>query len=95
MKNDKRWRWRPSRMLELEQERADWKRWAERAEKRFARAEDRLARSERLNELAWGLISNSYSGHWSLASKEWERTAERWSDDYHNYLQGSWDERTT
>ena len=40
---------------------------------------ERLRLSE---ELAWGLIANSYHSDWNLASDEWQRSAARWRDKY-------------
>ena len=51
--------------------------------------ESQAAEIERLRlseELAWGLIANSYHSDWNLASDEWQRSAARWRDKYHAAL---------
>ena len=45
-----------------------------------------IARLRLSEELAWGLIANSYHSDWNLASDEWQRSAARWRDKYHSAL---------
>ena len=45
-----------------------------------------IARLRLSEELAWGLIANSYHSDWNLASDEWQRSAARWRDKYHAAL---------
>ena len=43
---------------------------------------------EELLELAWGVIANAYGGDWDQASDGWRGAAERWRDNYHEWLPG-------
>ncbi len=43
-----------------------------------------IHRLEQSEELAWGLIANSYGGDWEAAPPEWKIAATKWRDNYHD-----------
>ena len=36
-----------------------------------------------LLEIAWGIIANAGGGDWKRETKDWQRAAAKWRDDYH------------
>jgi len=52
------------------------------AQEENAKLRDEVGRLRDRLEMAWGIIANAGGGNWTLETKEWQRAAARWRDDY-------------